>query len=506
MIRSRRLAAIAAAALALSACQGLKEAFTAHVDVAARAGSQELSTTRLSELLGNTTLQIPVNKETATIIADLWTNYQLLAVAAANNDSLNDPKLIENAAAGFIANMKIQKFRDSLAKGWAGNAGSEADYNRAANDLYAARHILLTVDPRGNQAQQDSVKRLADQVRAQTTDANFAQMVARYSGEPGAGERGGMLPVFNKQEMVAEFSNAVAALKPGEISQPVRSQFGWHIIQRMPYAAVRQEFAARFGQGAAQAAESTYNANLVKEKKLQVREGSAKLVRDAVREPASHMEDDAQVAKYEGGELSVGRVLMWINSVPQAGQLSQQILTAPDSDVTRFIEIVGARELLLKEAEKAKVDIGADQRTRIAADWNAMILQLWQGLGIEPKLLADSAKSKADREKLAATRVEALLDRVMSGQAQPVPVPPPMALALRAKYDGKVIPAGVDRAVEAAQKVRKVSDSTRAASQPKSAVPMPVGPMGSGQNPHSERPPMPPQGGQPQPQQPPAHP
>ncbi|HEY0995400.1 MAG TPA: peptidylprolyl isomerase [Gemmatimonadaceae bacterium] len=507
MIRTRRLAAIAAAVLSLSACQGLKEAFTAHVDVAARAGSQELSVTRLSELLGNTTLQIPVNKETATIIADLWTNYQLLAMAAAHGDSLNDPKTIEKAAEGYIANMKIQKLRDSLAKGWVADSGSEEAYNKAANDLYAARHILLGVNPTMTQAQQDSVKRLADQVRAQTTDANFAQQVAKYSTEPGAGQRGGMLPVFNKREMVSEFSNAVAALKPGEISPPVRSQFGWHIVQRMPYAAVKSEFAQRYGQGAVMVAESTYNAQLTEKAHLQVRDGAAKLVRDAAREPAAHQDDDAPVAKFNGGELTVGRVLMWINSVPQAGQLTQQIVAAPDSDVVRFIQIVGSRELLLREAEQAKIDLAAEQKAQLATDWNAMLLQLWSGLGIDPRQLADSAKSESDREKLAATRVEAMLDKIMKGEAQPVPVPPPLAGALRAKYEGKVNAQGIDRAVEAAQKLRQVSDSTRAATQPKSSVPVPMGPMGSGQNPHADRPPVPPTGaGQPQPQPAPAHP
>lgn len=500
MIRSRRIAATAAAALLLTACQGLKEAFTAHVDTAARAGSQELSVTRLSTLLGKTTLQIPVNKETATIIADLWTNYQLLGAAAAHNDTLSDPKVIEKAAAGFIANQKIQKFRDSLAKTWVADSGSEEAYNKAQNNLYAARHILLMTGPTMTATQQDSVRKLAQQVRAQTTNENFAQMVTKYSGEPGAGQRGGMLPVFAKGEMVPEFSNAVAALKPGEISQPVKSQFGWHIIQRLPYAMIKGEFAQRLGAGAVQKAESSYNAQLVEKNHLKVREGAAKLVRDAAREPAEHQDDDAPVAKFDGGELSVGRLLMWVNSVPQAGQLTQQILAAPDSDVTKFVQIVGSRELLLREAEKAHVDLTPEQKAQISRDWSSLITQLWQALNIDPKQLADSAKSEKDRERIAAARVEAALDRIMAGQGQPVPVAPPLATALRSKYEGKVNAAGIDRAVEAAQKVRQSADSARTASQPKSMVPLPQGPMGEGQNPHGAVPPA----GQPQPA--PAHP
>jgi hypothetical protein len=45
----------------------------------------------------------------------------------------------------------------------------------------------------------------------------------------------------------------------------------------------------------------------------------------------------------------------------------------------------------------------------------------WQALRIDPKSLADSAKTPAERERLAASRIEAFLDKVMAGEAQPVP-------------------------------------------------------------------------------------
>jgi hypothetical protein len=52
-------------------------------------------------------------------------------------------------------------------------------------------------------------------------------------------------------------------------------------------------------------------------------------------------------------------------------------------------------------------------------------------------------------------------------------VPSPLQIVLMNKYDSKVNAAGIDRAVERAQKIRVVADSTRAANQPKSAVPLP---------------------------------
>jgi len=61
----------------------------------------------------------------------------------------------------------------------------------------------------------------------------------------------------------------------------------------------------------------------------------------------------------------------------------------------------------------------------------------------------------------------------MGGGAQVLNVPPPLKKMLDAKYESSVNSQGIDRSVERAQKLRASSDSSRAANQPKSAVPMP---------------------------------
>jgi hypothetical protein len=101
------------------------------------------------------------------------------------------------------------------------------------------------------------------------------------------------------------------------------------------------------------------------------------------------------------------------------------------------------------------------------------VQQVWQTLGVDPKTLADSAKTQAEKERIAAAHVDAYLDRMMAGQAQVLNVPAPLKKMLDAKYESSVNQQGVDRATERAQKVRASADSARAASQPKSAVPMP---------------------------------
>ena len=115
-MRSRSLVGLVAGCALLAACEGLKEALTAHVDVVARAGSQELSVTRLGDLLGNAKIQVPVNRETAAIVADIWTGYQQMAYAAAHGDSLNDKKAIDVALAPMANASRLNMFMDSVAK------------------------------------------------------------------------------------------------------------------------------------------------------------------------------------------------------------------------------------------------------------------------------------------------------------------------------------------------------------------------------------------------------
>lgn len=71
---------------------------------------------------------------------------------------------------------------------------------------------------------------LAKKIRAEVTPANFATLAREYSIDTGSKAEGGYLGAIRASEVVAPFANAAFALKVGQISQPVHSQYGWHII------------------------------------------------------------------------------------------------------------------------------------------------------------------------------------------------------------------------------------------------------------------------------------
>ncbi len=501
-MRSRSLVGLVAGCALLAACEGLKEALTAHVDVVARAGSQELSVTRLGDLLGNAKIQVPVNRETAAIVADIWTGYQQMAYAAAHGDSLNDKKAIDLALQPMANASRLNMYMDSVYKTFKVDSGSEAEYNQAAGGLLAARHILIGFKNPGvppSSAEKDSVRKKAESILPQVTSANFGEMAIKYSADPTAKQNKGYIGVFPKGNMVQPFYDATAALKPGEISKLVESQYGFHIIQRLPYAEAQKDFAAQYSQLSAKKVDSTYRAQSEAAANIQLKDNAPAAIKEAARDATKHRNDKTTLATFKGGELTVQDFMAWMETVPPQQGILQRIPGAADSSLKPFIKEVALQQVLLHRADSAHVMLKEEDRANMYTQIGQLVGNLESTLGVEPKMLADSAKSVPEKERLAASRVDAYLDRMMAGQAQPINIPLPLKKMLDAKYEASINSAGIDRGLERAEKLRKVADSTRTANQPKTQIPLPGG---AGSPPAGQ----PPQGAQPQPEPTPAKP
>jgi peptidyl-prolyl cis-trans isomerase SurA len=94
-------------------------------------------------------------------------------------------------------------------------------------DLYHIVKYVKASDEKNKEAQQLAI-RVRDSI---IKGASFSDFARRYSGDPASAANGGDLGTVDKGKFVPTFEAAAFALEPNEISQPVESPFGWHVIQ-----------------------------------------------------------------------------------------------------------------------------------------------------------------------------------------------------------------------------------------------------------------------------------
>ena len=93
------------------------------------------------------------------------------------------------------------------------------------NTYYSVRHLLK------KQTTPETVAELKKIRKEAVLNNNFGKLILQYSEDPFVKQNNGKLPDFRRQDMLAEFSDAVIKLKVDEISQPIKIQSGYHLIQ-----------------------------------------------------------------------------------------------------------------------------------------------------------------------------------------------------------------------------------------------------------------------------------
>lgn len=155
-------------------------------------------------------------------------------------------KVADARARGLDTTRKFQQefrtYRDDLRKPYlsAPDALEEAAreaYQRLQEEVKAS-HILLRLDEQATPADTLAAWNRCQQIRSRiVAGADFHQVAAELSEDPSARQNRGELGFFTALQMVLPFEEAAYRLQPGELSQPVRTQFGYHLIrleQRQP--------------------------------------------------------------------------------------------------------------------------------------------------------------------------------------------------------------------------------------------------------------------------------
>ena len=127
---------------------------------------------------------------------------------------------LENETRAVTAGDVIDDMLETALSDEALQTAYEAQYTGGDQETeYKAAHILVETE--------DKAKALVTELEG---GANFAALAQEHSTGP-SGPGGGDLGWFSDGVMVREFFDAVAKLEPGEVSPPVQTQFGWHVIK-----------------------------------------------------------------------------------------------------------------------------------------------------------------------------------------------------------------------------------------------------------------------------------
>jgi peptidyl-prolyl cis-trans isomerase SurA len=94
-------------------------------------------------------------------------------------------------------------------------------------------HIMIASPPDATEEHKAQAKHLADSVYSLVlANEDFTRLAKQFSQDPGTAQNGGELPWFGMRQMPPQFEKAAFSMRtPGEVSKPIQTQFGWHIIR-----------------------------------------------------------------------------------------------------------------------------------------------------------------------------------------------------------------------------------------------------------------------------------
>ncbi len=153
-------------------------------------------------------------------VVDQLVQQELLAQTVTEEPSIL-PLVIENQRRSILANSALEEVATAAVT----EEAVQSAYDAAFGDFqggteWNASHILVATEEEA----QAVVERL-------NAGENFATVAQEVSTDPGSGPNGGELGWFGTGMMVPQFEEGVAALEPGQVSAPIQSDFGWHIIR-----------------------------------------------------------------------------------------------------------------------------------------------------------------------------------------------------------------------------------------------------------------------------------
>lgn len=207
--------------------------------------------------------------------------------------------------------------------------------------------------------------------------------------------------------------------------------------------AVAEEVAARF--------EVLYGDRLLQARAVRIRAAAATAVQRLAADPWANARAEDTLATFTGGALTSGELLRYLQYLPP--DTHREMREAAEEVITAFLRSVLRHELLWLQAESARVKLSEPVRRAIAEEYRGAVRALWQHTGLAPASLAQAGATDAERQRVAAQRVEQYLDAAAARKVPLEPVPPFLAVPLLRDASWGIAQDRLDEVVERARRL-----------------------------------------------------
>lgn len=168
-----------------------------------------------------------VNQEINKIKQQNFQNNDLAFKQAMKKNNIKEDSLPEIIKEKMILQRYVEKLMNENVKVEEKDIRAAYEQRKqefAQQEMVEASHILVKSEA--------EAKKISQEIKA---GKSFADLAKAHSQDPGSKENGGSLGYFTKGQMVPEFEKTAFSIKVGEVSQPVKTQFGYHIIKKTGY-------------------------------------------------------------------------------------------------------------------------------------------------------------------------------------------------------------------------------------------------------------------------------
>lgn len=482
----KRYLSFLALTLTLAGC----DAMTAHTNVVARVGQHELTTDEMVEMLAGNP-RIPAQAEVVSTVADLWVDYMMLAQLLARDTTLADLDL-SPMIQPYVEQRLFTELSDQVVT--ADTAISDAELREAFEEQapgqrVRARHILLTYPQDAEEAARDSVRALAEELRARAEAGDdFSAMAQEHSQDPGSARDGGNLGWFERGRMVQPFEEAAFALSPGEVSDVVETPFGLHIIKveerETPTWDPEQgeQFRQRLMGQRRQESLNSYVEALREPVNLEVEDGAVEVAAELAQNPGERLRGRAAsrtLVTWRGGSVTAREFVNMLRRMPP--QQQAQYASLQEEQMEEVLRNLATNELVLADARERGITVPQAEQDSIRDLIRGELRELSEQAGLQ----GAPQEGETDAEAVER-RVRSLLEGVLAGRTNLLPLGA-LPYVLRDQVEWQINESTFPKVVEELEERRETQQAPQAPS-PQVQMPRPGTGAGQGQNPQPSPP------------------